>query len=83
MLNLKNDKFRNLLIQKNIFPATVIQRYLDDGKDSAEGLMLKYKVEEEPVLMAEAEAINIPYVNLSGKNPEPRSWSLPLPRKYA
>ncbi len=71
MLNLKNDKFRNLLIQKNIFPATVIQRYLDDGKDSAEGLMLKYKVEEEPVLMAEAETINIPYVSLSGKNPEP------------
>jgi len=71
MLSLKNDKFRNLLIQKNVFTADTIKRYMDDGKDLIEGLMLKYKVEEEPVLRAEAEAINIPYIDLREKNPEP------------
>ena len=76
MLSLKNDKFRNLLIQKNVFTADTIKRYMDDGKDLIEGLMLKYKVEEEPVLRAEAEAINIPYIDLREKNPEPEVVTL-------
>jgi type IV pilus assembly protein PilB len=76
MLNLRNDKFRNLLIQNNVFTADMIKRYMDEGKDSTEGLMLKFKVEEEPVLMAEAATINIPYVNLSEKNPEPEVVTL-------
>jgi type II secretory ATPase GspE/PulE/Tfp pilus assembly ATPase PilB-like protein len=71
MLNLKNEKFRNLLMQKNIFTADTIKNYMEDGKDSTEGLMLKYKIEEEPVLQAEAETINMPYINLREKNPEP------------
>jgi type IV pilus assembly protein PilB len=73
MLNLKNDKFRNILIQKKIFSEEIIKRYMEDGKDSTEGLMLKYKAEEEQVLRAEAEAMNLPYVNLSEKNPEPEA----------
>jgi type II secretory ATPase GspE/PulE/Tfp pilus assembly ATPase PilB-like protein len=76
MLNLRNDKFRNLLIQKKIFTADVIKRYMDDGKDSTEGLMLKYRAEEEPVLRAEAETINMPYVSLPEKNPEPEVVTL-------
>ncbi len=76
MLNLRNEKFRNLLIQKKIFSADTIKRYMDEGKDAVEGLMLKYKAEEEPVLRAEAEAINIPYVNLAEKNPEPETVTL-------
>ena len=73
MLNLRNDKFRNILVQKKIFSEEIIKRYLEDGKDSTEGLMLKYKAEEEQVLRAEAEAMNLPYVNLSEKNPEPEA----------
>jgi type IV pilus assembly protein PilB len=73
MLNLKNDKFRNILIQKKIFSEEIIKRYMEDGKDSTEGLMLKYKAEEEQVLRAEAEAMNLPYVNLGERNPEPEA----------
>ena len=76
MLNLRNEKFRNILIQKKIFPEETINRYLEDGKESTEGLMLKYRVEEEPVLRAEAEAMNLPYVNLSEKNPEPEAVTI-------
>lgn len=76
MLSLKNEKFRDLLIRRKIFPADVIKHYLDEGKDATEALMLKYKVEETRVLEAMSEAINIPYVNLTEKNPEPEIVTL-------
>ena len=54
MLDLNHDRFRNLLIQNNVFTDEMIKRYMGDGKSATEGLMLKYKVEEEPVMRAEA-----------------------------
>ncbi|MFW6210722.1 MAG: GspE/PulE family protein, partial [bacterium] len=45
--------------------------FLEEGKEAVEELALRHNTNEDEILMAESEAFNVPYVNLSEKNPEP------------
>jgi type IV pilus assembly protein PilB len=73
MLGLKNARFSEILVKKGIFKEAEIKKYTEAGKDSVEGLMLKNKIDEEPVLKAEAEVLNIPYINISEQAPKPET----------
>ncbi len=73
MLGLKNTRFAEILVKKGIFKEAEIKKYTDSGKDSVEDMMLKNKIDEEPVLKAEAEVLNMPYINISEQAPKPET----------
>jgi len=73
MLGLNNTKFAELLVKKGIFKDIDVKRYLESGRESVEELMLKNKIDEEPVLKAEAEVLNIPFINIAEYAPKPET----------
>ncbi len=71
MLTLKNELFRSNLVKNGVFKEEDIKNYIEEGKDNMEGLMLRYKVKEDDVLITEAQTLNIPFVDILAANPEP------------
>ncbi|MFP4465968.1 MAG: GspE/PulE family protein [Candidatus Goldiibacteriota bacterium] len=71
MKSLKNRKLREALIKRGVFSEHEIMFFLEEGKEAVEELALRHNTNEDEILMAESEAFNVPYVNLSEKNPEP------------